>query len=356
MNKCFIRVDGNSIIGTGHQMRCMALAREFKRFMDVVFVSADEENSSILKENGYDVRVLGSQWNCMDEELPQLCVLVEKENPCFVFVDSYQVTKTYLQELKKIVPVVYMDDLHEFVYPCDVLVNYSVYSKKINYIEEYKDTDTRLLLGCKYAPLREEFSRMPNKEILTDIRNVLVLTGGTDEYRFALNFVKKIAIDNEYESVDFHVVCGRYNKDIVELQELEKQNLNIHVYKNIQGLSNHMLEADIAISAGGTTLYELCACGTPTIAYVLADNQIENVKTFAENDYIISVGDIRKGFPKDNIKRALKKASEVDYRIMMEKKMRMLVDGQGTGYLTKEIIRSVCEENSDIRNRLSDKE
>lgn len=38
-------------------------------------------------------------------------------------------------------------------------------------------------------------------------------------------------------------------------------------------MSELMQQCDMAVSAAGSTLYELCACGMPTITYVLADNQ-----------------------------------------------------------------------------------
>ena len=54
-----------------------------------------------------------------------------------------------------------------------------------------------------------------------------------------------------------------------------------------------MKKVDVAISAGGTTLYELCACGTPTISYSFADNQLNNVKQFDEDGIIPYAGDVR---------------------------------------------------------------
>lgn len=338
MDKCLIRVDGNSYIGTGHQMRCMAIASELEKFCKVVFVSADEENSAVLRDKGYEVRLLGSQWNQMDGEVEKFKRVIEEETPEIVLVDSYQVTENYLRELKKKVRVAYIDDLHEFVYPCDVLINYSVYAGKFNYTQEYADTTTKFLLGCKYAPLRQEFKDIKTKNHKERIEKVLVLSGGTDQYHFLLQFVEQIVSNDAFDHILFQVVCGKYNGDKIRLKEIQSERNNLEVYENLTDLKRYMEEADVAISAAGTTLYELAACGTATIAYALADNQIENLKGFSEKDYMISVGDIREGFPEENLIRALQKASELVYRMDVEKKMRNLVDGYGTSYLADEII------------------
>lgn len=337
MNKCLIRVDGNSHIGTGHQMRCMAIANELKQFCEVVFVSADEENSVLPRDKGYDVRVLGSQWDQMDGELESLKLLIEEEQAQFVLVDSYQVTVKYLTELKKVIRVVYIDDLHEFTYPCDVLVNYSVYAEKINYIEEYKGTGTKLLLGCEYAPLRQEFKNIEPKKNDENVKKVLVLSGGTDQYHFLLQFVEQIVCSDAFGHIVFQVVCGKYNTDKERLKDIQTGQNNLEVYENLTELKEYMADADIAISAAGTTLYELAACGTATIAYALADNQIENLKGFSEKGYMLSVGDIRKGFPKEAMIKALEKASELEYRKNIEGKMRKLLDGRGAYNLAREI-------------------
>ena len=66
-----------------------------------------------------------------------------------------------------------------------------------------------------------------------------------------------------------------------------------------------MKKADIAISAGGTTLYELCACGTPTISYSFADNQLDNVEQFQKDELIDYAGDVRKTNIFENVKKRL---------------------------------------------------
>ena len=92
-----------------------------------------------------------------------------------------------------------------------------------------------------------------------------------------------------------------------------------------------MMNADIAISAGGTTLYELCACGTPTISYTFVDNQIDNAKQFDEDGLIRYAGDVRDGDIVKSINSILKKMKD-DYKLRkdMSHRMQLCVDGRGT--------------------------
>lgn len=61
----------------------------------------------------------------------------------------------------------------------------------------------------------------------------------------------------------------------------------------LSDIENYMQMADLAISIGGTTLYELCTRGTPTICYIFTDNQMDNAMSFAYDDMMEYVGVLR---------------------------------------------------------------
>lgn len=339
MKKYLIRVDSNGLIGTGHLMRCLAIAKELALKCDVVFVLADHSGIELIKKAGFSYRCLGSRWDNMEGELVEITKVIQEEKADIFFVDSYQVTERYLRSIKRNVRIAYMDDLHEFVYPCDIVINYNVYAQDCDYKKMYEGTGARLLLGCRYAPLRKEFSEVPEKEIKDKVSNILVLTGGTDIYHFALNYAQKIAMCEEWNQTAFHIVCGKYNHDVGQLHQLEKENGHIHVYEGISDMDKYMCRADIAISAGGTTLYELAACGVPTIAYSLADNQCENIAAFVQKGYLLSVGDIRTVFPKKELLEEMEYLKDPIARSRLSVKMQQLVDGKGCQRLAEEFLR-----------------
>ncbi len=333
------RVDANSEIGTGHLMRCLAIAEKIKaQGYEVHFFTVDAINTKLIEEKGFRCHVLKGVYTEIEKDYSQLSVLISGLGVKVLLVDSYFVSQSYLKKLCDLVKVIYIDDLHEMVYPCDLLINYTIFADKIDYSQMYKGTNTKLLLGCNYVPLREEFETVRPKKHKDKPEKVLVLSGGTDQYHFLLHFVEQVVCNDAYCNVIFQVVCGKYNTDKEKLKALQVGYKNLEVYENLSELKDYMVNADVAISAAGTTLYELTACGTATIGYALADNQLENLQVFSEKGYVISLGDIRKSFPEEELIRALQKASELAYRKEVEKKMRTLVDGYGTSYLADEII------------------
>lgn len=332
------RVDANSEIGTGHLMRCLSIAKKLKEKAEsIVFFMADSANKCIVKENGFRCIVLDGHYRNLEEELLYFPAKLKKEQVDVLIVDSYFVTEKYLECLRGSTKVVYIDDLHEMVYPCDLLVNYTIFADSIDYEKMYQHKDTKLLLGCSYAPLREEFEGELKKDIRNTLENILILSGGTDAYHFVMNFTEKIAKSISCRDIHFHIVCGRYNTDKEMLRKITEGCSNLSVYENLTELKKYMVEADIAISAGGTTLYELAACGTPTIGYSLADNQLENLDFFAKKGCLISAGDIRKGFPKELLLKKMNALSDRNKRVELSTKMRLLVDGNGCERLAKEI-------------------
>ena len=237
-------------------------------------------------------------------------------------IDSYFVTQKYLSELKNLCTLVYIDDMAQMPYPVDILINYNIYAGEINYNSIYKNYDLpKLLLGAAYVPLREEFSLVHEKKIRSTVKNILVSTGGADAEHIAIRFALYINENSQrFEGITFNFVVGKFSVDLEKLKILEAQSDRIKLFVNVKNISKLMKEADIAISAAGSTLYELCACAVPTVTYVFADNQILGERTFS----------------KKNIFDALNRLIEdVELRETISKKMYESVDIHGAKKISK---------------------
>lgn len=330
----YIRTDMNDIIATGHVMRCLAIADAAKAMgEDVTFLLADENAVELISDRGYETIVLNTLWNQMEEELEVLQKVIEKKGIDKLLVDSYQVTETYLRELKKLVNIAYIDDLNEFVYPVDMLICYAGYWKKFYHADRYPRT--KLLLGLEYTPLRNTFKNTQRKVIKDTVDNLLIVTGGTDRY----NIIERLleAIDRtSYKQID--VVCGKYYMNYGQLCGKYINEKNVIIHKAINNLEEYMKQADVAITAGGTTLYELCAIGTPSISISFTDNQLDNVAQFAEDQIIDYAGDVRKDniFEKVNYYIA---TFTKEKRCRQSQKMQVLVDGVGAQRIVEEFLK-----------------
>lgn len=328
----YIRVDANNIIATGHLFRCISIAEALRELgEDVTFVMADNNGVSFL-EGRFQYIILDTDWRDMNSELAILRDILSQEDSRKLIIDSYQVTEEYLSGLRKYVKTIYIDDVNAFYYDVDELICYANYYRNNKYEERY--FKTKLLLGCNYVPLRKEFRNVPDKVIKTDVEELLIMSGGTDSYNFIGNILENI---DSYQYKRVNAICGRYNTNFDVLYKKYK-GTNVNIVRSTDNIIEYMLSADVAISASGVTLYELCACGTPTLSYVMADNQIDNAVQFDKDGIISYMGDIRKGNVINNIITNLN-SYDMKKRQIQSLSMKQYVDKNGALNIAEEVIR-----------------
>lgn len=272
----------------------------------------------------------------MDEELDQLKILIEEVKPLFFLIDSYYVTEKYLSSVSDIVRTVYMDDLNSACWNVDALINYNIFSSVYDYAG-YDGTRTKLLLGPKYAPLRSEFVNCPSHEI-KDVTDILVSSGGSDPERITEKIMSGIC-QKVSEYIVFHFIVGALNPRLEDIKNIANEQKNVVLHINEHSMSELMGKCDIAISAAGTTLYELCATGIPTITYTLADNQLAAARLFDDLGIMLNAGDCRNNeWFVENLSMLLSGLmSDKNLRVDLSKKMQFLVDGNGAVRIVDEL-------------------
>lgn len=368
-----IRADANSKIGMGHVMRCLSVADALlKRGEEVLFVTADDTPVPLLTKKGVPYRVLHTDYADMEAELPGLlCILQEltqraelpeevlsrmssQRKDIAILVDSYYVTEKYLAALKKRITTIYMDDIYAFSYPVDMLINYNIYGEEMGYEKDAAFADTKLLLGANYVPLREEFSAgagyvQSRKALSLGAANVtpaeeggiLITTGGSDSFNLAGQLLMEAMKYDALKEKEYHVVSGSLNPHIGELQALAQKHENIHIHCNVTNMAELMAESEVALSAGGSTLYELCAVGVPVIAFSFAENQERLVQTFVKRGIAQYGGNYRTDGNKmiQNTIAGLETLLEdKNLRSEYRKKARTLVDGKGAERIAEALL------------------
>jgi UDP-2,4-diacetamido-2,4,6-trideoxy-beta-L-altropyranose hydrolase len=292
----WIRADANESISSGHIMRCLAIADAIRDLGHTVsFLLADTSAVEMVESHHFPYVCLHSNWLHLQDELPKLITLLRLEKDSTILVDSYQATPAYLELLRNYSKVAYLDDLDTFQYPVDLLINYSYGVDKVYYQKKYSQQHTQLLLGCRYTPLRKEFADRKRDNIAL-IKNVMLTTGGSDPYNISGALLRRLINTEIFKPLTFHVIAGPWNTNTEELLLISNLHPNIVIHYNVTNMAELMMQCDLAISAGGTTLAELCACGLPVICCGFADNQLQSQKFMALDGVIESVGDIRTGF------------------------------------------------------------
>lgn len=392
----YIRTDGNSKIATGHFVRCLCIAEALETLgKQVCFLVSDTDSADLLRElsvsifKGYsfsfEVKVLKTAvYDDLEPELEELNYILTKtsdftvsqnssaqtanntfhsslpqtedtisamktEHDIFhgsaikkpvILIDSYYVTPAYLNTLQTFAKVAYIDDLRAFDYPVDLVINYDVIppSKTAEYNQAYTNAPIKLL-GAEYTPLRRQFQ---NQEITlnNEIQSILITTGGSDPYHFTETLVSYL-LSLEL-SVVIHVVVGKLFRDTDLLEELANKNPLVYLHYNVSDMASLMKQCDYAVSAAGTTLYELCALGIPAISFTISDNQIIMAETFAETGAVPYAGDLRKDMRSDLLSRIGTHLRTLTPDFSKRRKhhelMRQLTDGNGT----MEIAKAIC--------------
>ena len=281
-----IRTDMNENIASGHLMRCLTIAEQLKiQQQEVLFIGADGNGRALTEQAGFAFVNLHSAWNHMEEELERLEAVLQEYDIELLLIDSYSVTPVYMERLAAKVRLAYLDDEQLFNYPVSLLVNDALDAGE----ELYPASKARLLLGGDYAPLRSEFAQ-GRIAIAETVMNIMITTGGSDPYHIAYGLARKLLSENlQYR---LHIVAGRFFDNVEQLQQLAAQygRERVHIYEKVQRMSDVMKCCDLAVSAGGTTLAELCAMGVPTVAFAFAQNQIAAAEGFARRGWIVYAG------------------------------------------------------------------
>lgn len=154
----------------------------------------------------------------------------------------------------------------------------------------------------------------------------MITLGGGDENNFT-KYILDLLLNN-YNDIEYEVVLGNSYK-YKDFMIKNYRHKNINFYINMNNMAGIMLNCDLAISAGGNTLYELCACGTPTIAVIIADNQVKFVQGITKKtgiDYL-SLFEKSSYTQKDNLVNIVERnIKDYSHRIRISKQMFNLID------------------------------
>ncbi len=347
--RIIIRADGNREVAMGHIMRCLSIADALRREgAQVCFVTAGEETQGLIRERGYENIVLGTSFRDMEGELSSFTAYFQKAPAQRILVDSYFVTGSYLKALSALARTAYLDDMGRPVYPVDLLINYNNYANDLPYARRYEEEGLslpKLLLGCAYVPLREEFQKGLRSRVRGQVSDVLISTGGGDRVNAAGRLCARLLLEKrrgKRRGIRYHVVCGPLSAQKEELYAISKAHPDFIIHENVTNMSELMRSCDAAVSAAGGTMYELCSMRLPTVCFTFAENQRQMAEHFDKTSEIRNAGSLEEAGEK-TLDALLDRLSELEndaaLRGRIREQMALLTDGFGAGRIARELIR-----------------
>ena len=290
------RVDSSLQIGSGHVMRCLTLAKGLrKNGADVIFICRKLTGNlaSKINDSGFKVfelklsdkkiidnKLFHSKWlevtQLLDSE--QSKDIIKKIKPDWLIVDHYALDHEWELKLKPYVKyLMVIDDLADRRHECDLLLDQTLGRKKEDY-DELVPKLCKMLLGASFCLLRSEFAKWRpysiDRRIYPKFQNLLINMGGFDITNNTMDILDKLPECLLPSDLKITIVLGQNSPNFHRLNDKIKMlDLDVVVKIDVDNMAEIMANSDIAIGAAGSTSWERCCLGLPTVQFILAQNQ-----------------------------------------------------------------------------------
>ncbi|AFM42722.1 pseudaminic acid biosynthesis-associated protein PseG [Desulfosporosinus acidiphilus SJ4] len=307
-----IRADASQVIGSGHIMRCLTLARRLKtQGADVCFICRDLSGnlSEFIYSQGFEVYLLPrlgvNELDLTKTELPWEEPLLKldavqtmnvikglNQDIASIIVDHYRIDYRWQLYFKaQVRNIMVIDDLANRRHECDILLDQNYYPQAQGRYGGLVPETCSLFLGPRYLLLRDEFYQtQKNMRIRTgNVLNVLIFYGGADPTHETEKCLKALR-DSFRQKFVLHVVTAHSNSQREMIKEICASKPNIHYHCQVSNMAELINKADLAFGAGGSNTWERCFLGLPSIVTITAKNQLETTVALSELGAICNLG------------------------------------------------------------------
>ena len=335
--KVVFRVDASVEVGFGHLSRCINLAEVLRsRGNEVLFVCRDDEAKSFraLEDRLFATVLLrmlavGEPVSQL-EDAQQTIQALQGERPEWLIVDSYTLDKNWERLMRPhVAKIAVIEDLSGRDHDCDLLLDQNYSERSAKSFEEFVPNTCELLLGPRFALIGEQFQRlrMLKLKLTPELKRIFVFCGGSDPQNLTQHVIDEVSC-SELSNVAVDVVVGAQNKTFDREASL-KLNANIEIHDAGGEFAQIMSIADLAIGAGGTTLWERMCLGVPSIVVSIAENQISACEKLGRDglvNYLGAQSSLKPGAIRNAVIDAKTKFASLFDQI---ERGQILVDGRG---------------------------
>ncbi len=350
------RVDAAHHIGNGHVMRCLTLAQAIRdeRRGTCLFICKELDGNLIneIEAKGFQVTTIDADpsmserrmnsepgWSDWLRGAPEVDAHSTREilnafRPHWLVVDHYALGATWEKiACPNHTRVLVIDDLANRRHACQILLDQNLGRAPEDYLTLVPQ-HTPLLIGPRFALLRSEFSSLRShsleKRQIPTLRKVLITMGGVDANNATSKILNALQTTSRNLQLEVTVVLGPNAiwKDAVQAMAL-KSSPPANVLINCKNMAELMADADLVIGAAGSTSWERCCLGVPTLTAILADNQSEAAMHLERSGATLSL-ELCETLP-DQLTDLLNKiARDSQLLKIMSQRASAITDGLGT--------------------------
>jgi UDP-2,4-diacetamido-2,4,6-trideoxy-beta-L-altropyranose hydrolase len=277
MKKAVIIADYGVNTGMGHIKRCASLAAGLSDDFEVTFLCNDDDyfqDACLIAQSAHAKAKTAA--NVFDASNIDADVLI---------LDSYKNHGKFLTNLRNAVDVCVVIDDNNILpfYDADIVLNQNIGAEQRVYRAR---KDTTFLLGAKYAMVSGRFIDTAPINITLEVKNIAVTMGGADLKNTTLKVLEFV---REYNRYTYEVIIGGGFNNIEEIKEAAGKSDNINLVFNAD-MAEILSRCQGAVSACGSTIYELSLLGIPTVGIVTADNQKDLSLMMEKTGLILNAG------------------------------------------------------------------
>lgn len=342
--KAVFRADGGGAkTGLGHLSRCIAIAEALKKYGVSSAFACKEYPPGIhfIQKYGYEVYPI-------PRDADQQTDFEETEKIIFdadlVVVDSHSIPTSYFEKLQATGKyIAAIDDEMQRMLPVDAVIG-NAYATKEKYAASIR-SDTLLLTGPQFLPLRPLFQKLPPHSISESLQHVLVTMGGEDPTNIALETLQ--ALRGYPNPLTIHLLLGpAFQEERTLHHAISTLPHEIHILKNVTDMLTIYRQIDVAITAAGVTLWELMATGVPLIVIPIAENQ-RHVAHYVQMQHLGIVLGTPDILNLSELPSALEALEKNEVRSFVSRQGQNSVDGQGAARIASAVVLGLKQKKAE---------
>ena len=318
------RFDASQELGLGHAYRCLALATALQKENWVVDFAVSKATLIVFRLEFGDIISLPDGLTLSDEASEIGGVGGDVD---LLVVDHYGRDYVFEACCRAWAGKIFViDDLADRKHDCDLLLDQTLGRTKEAYMGLVPASCT-ILVGSDYALLRDQFAKQrfcaPETERCFPPKNIIINVGGTDPKNITQSIIHGLQLSGY--ACHLHVVGG-----VVEPNP-EYFGLQISKYKNVENMASLYAMADVAIGAAGTSAWERCCLGLPTLLLVTATNQLPNTQSLIAAQAVRYLG-ATEGLTPESISNSVSELFKAPAALAeLQSNARLICDGLGVG-------------------------
>jgi spore coat polysaccharide biosynthesis predicted glycosyltransferase SpsG len=288
-----IRADGSKQIGMGHLYRASLLAGMlFQRFglEAKVIVRKNDAASKFLSSHRLTAESLDAQLS-VDSEIDTLNRMIMCDNPALVVFDllTMEDESDYLAGINHngIPLIAITDDSRHRVLAADIVLN----GNPNQVGQDYSPESGRYLLGHKYFIMDPNNGQTMAKRPNGQVKDILLTFGGSDHNDLIFKVLAAFEMVPQLSILRLKMVVSSACGYIDRLRErLKRYGLNVELLIDLNGLAPLWPQVDLAVTAGGNTLFERIASRIPGATVCQLQRQMEIADKFTEMGVNVNLG------------------------------------------------------------------